>query len=105
MRSTGMMKRKKKSESMANPFAARVTTPWSQAKIASSYSLVTRSQRAVIYPATKMLRVRTEKGCMRRDCGGRLIAARCDYCRRGRRQCDLGWVTVRDITDIRRRPV
>ena len=40
------------------------TTPWSQAKMASSYRRVTRSQRAVEYPATKIPRVTIEKACM-----------------------------------------
>jgi len=64
MRSMGMMNRKKRTERMAKPLAALATTPWSQAKIASSYSRVTRSQRAVMYPATKMPMVRVEKGCI-----------------------------------------
>lgn len=40
------------------------TTPWSQAKTASSYSWVMRSQRAVMYPATKMPTIGKENGCM-----------------------------------------
>lgn len=81
--STGIMTRKNKIDKIAKPLAARAyggkdqlvytqhpysilptTTPWSQAKIASSYNRVTRSHLAVIYPATKIPRVRIEKGCM-----------------------------------------
>lgn len=48
MRSIGIRTTAKNMDRMANPFAARVTTPWSQAKIASSYNRVTRSHRAVM---------------------------------------------------------
>jgi hypothetical protein len=64
IRSMGRMNKKKKSDRTAKPFTARVMTPWSQANIASSYRRVTRSNRAVMNPATKMPTVRTEKGCM-----------------------------------------
>lgn len=39
-------------------------TPWSQAKMASSYRRVTRSQRAVMYPAKKIPKVRIDTGCI-----------------------------------------
>ena len=60
----GSIKRKKNTDSTAKPFAARMTTPWSQANIASSYKRVTRSQRAVEYPATKIPIVTMENACI-----------------------------------------
>jgi hypothetical protein len=61
---TGSTSRRKMTDNSPTPFAALVTTPWSQAKIASSCKRVTRSQRAVEYPATKIPRVSIEKACI-----------------------------------------
>lgn len=60
----GIMRRKKNTDNKTKPLAVRATTPWFHAKIANSYSLVTRSHRAVVYPAMKIPSVRTEKGCI-----------------------------------------
>jgi hypothetical protein len=81
MREIGMRNSRNRTVRAVKPFAARVCrsvneehmaewalqhtmTPWSQAKMASSYKRVTRSQRAVMYPAKKMPKVRMDTGCI-----------------------------------------